>query len=149
VGLVMGHFCRGSHHFRLFPDSPPTPAPTRRGSSGAEVAADPWRAAPMLLELGQRGIAVLDWPQSNERACPASQRLRDLIVDGKLRHPGDHDLDRAVEVAIATQVPRGWRIDRPGGRGARDEPIDPLVALLMAVDRALAPKREVKLLGWL
>ena len=117
--------------------------------SVAEVAADPWRAAPMLLELGQRGIAVLDWPQSNERVCPASQRLRDLIVDRKLRHPGDRDLDRAVEIAIARQVPRGWRIDRPGGRGARDEPIDPLTALVMALDRALAPRREVKLLGWL
>jgi phage terminase large subunit-like protein len=114
-----------------------------------EVAADPWRAAPMLLELGQRGITVLDWPQSNERVCPASQRLRDLIVEGKLRHPGDQDLDRAVGIAVARQVPRGWRIDRPGGRGARDEPIDPLVALLMATDRALAPRPEVKLLGWL
>jgi phage terminase large subunit-like protein len=114
-----------------------------------EVAADPWRAAPMLLELGQRGITVLDWPQSNERVCPASQRLRDLIVDGKLRHPGDQDLDRAVELAVARQVSRGWRIDRPGGRGARDEPIDPLVALMMAVEQALAPKHEVKLLGWL
>jgi phage terminase large subunit-like protein len=103
----------------------------------------------MLLELGQRGIAVLDWPQSNERVCPASQRLRDLIVDGKLRHPGDQDLDRAVEIAIARQVPRGWRIDRPGGRGARDEPIDPVVALMMACERALAPRSEVKLLGWL
>jgi phage terminase large subunit-like protein len=117
--------------------------------SVAEVAADPWRAAPLLLELGQRGITVLDWPQSNERVCPASQRLRDLIVDGRLRHPGDRDLDRAVEIAVARQVPRGWRIDRPGGRGARDEPIDPLVALLMAVERALAPRSEVKLLGWL
>ena len=75
---------------------------------------------------------MLDWPQSNERVCPASQRLRDLIVDGKLRHPGDQDLDRAVEIASARQVPRGWRIDRPGGRGARDEPIDPLTALIMA-----------------
>jgi hypothetical protein len=114
-----------------------------------EVAADPWRAAPMLLELGQRGISVLDWPQSNERVCPASQRLRDLIVEGKLRQPGDEDLHRAVALAVAKQVPRGWRIDRPGGRGARDEPIDPLVALLMATDRCLAPSREVKLLGWL
>jgi phage terminase large subunit-like protein len=115
----------------------------------AEVCSDPWKAAPMLLELGQRGITVLDWPQSNERACPASQRLRDVIVEGKLRHPGDADLDRAVALAVARQVPRGWRIDRPGGRGARDEPIDPLVALMMAVDRALAPKPETRLLGWL
>jgi phage terminase large subunit-like protein len=115
----------------------------------AEVAADPWRAAPMLLELGQRGITVLDWPQSNERVCPASQRLRDLIVERKLRHPGEADLDRAVALAVARQVPRGWRIDRPGGRGARDEPIDPLVALMMAVERALAPRPEVRLLGWL
>jgi phage terminase large subunit-like protein len=114
-----------------------------------EVAADPWRAAPMLLELGQRGIRVLDWPQSNERACPASQRLRELIVEGKLRQPGDEDLDRAVALAIARQVPRGWRIDRPGGRGARDEPIDPLVALMMSVERAVAPRAETKLLGWL
>ena len=35
------------------------------------------------------------------------------------------------------------------GAGARDEPIDPLVALMMALDRALAPRPEVKLLGWL
>jgi len=83
-------------------------------------------------------------------SCPASQRLRELIVEGKLRHPGDEHLDRAVAIAVARQVPRGWRIDRPGGRGARDEPIDPLVALLMATDRCLAPKREpTRLLGWL
>jgi hypothetical protein len=40
--------------------------------------------------------------------------------------------------------------DRPSRRTwARDEPIDPLIALMMAVDRCLAPKPEVKLLGWL
>ena len=37
----------------------------------------------------------------------------------------------------------------PRWAGSEDEPIDPLTALIMALDRALAPKREVKLLGWL
>ena len=95
-------------------------------------------------------ITVLDWPQSNERVCPASQRLRELIVDGKLRHPGDRALDRAVEIAIARKVPRGWRIDRPGGRGARDEPIDPVSGTDdgPSIGRWLRSARS-ELLGWL
>ncbi len=76
----------------------------------------------------------------------ASERLHAAIVEKRLRHPGDRDLDRHVAGAVAKQTGRGWRLDK----SERSAQIDAVVALAMAVERAQAPKPEPpRLLGWL
>ena len=110
-----------------------------------EAAFDPWHFGPAALDLGQRGLRMVEYPQRNERMVPAAARLHAAVSEGRLRHPGDELLDRAASLAIAKLVPRGWRLNRAR---AQDE-IDPLTALSIAVDRAEAPHPEPALIGFL
>ena len=54
-----------------------------------ECTFDPWRAAQIGQELQQRGIRVSAFPQHDARMIPASQRLYDAVVEGRLVH-GDN-----------------------------------------------------------
>jgi phage terminase large subunit-like protein len=111
----------------------------------AEVVADPWRFQQSMLELAERGVPVTEFPQSNARMGPASERLHAAIVEGRLRHPDDPALNAHVRQAIARDTPRGWRIDKLKSR----DNIDACVALAMAVEAAEAPVPEVSFIGWL
>ena len=54
-------------------------------------------------------------------------------------------MGRVVATAIARRTRRGWRIDK-----ARDgDRIDAVVAMAIAVDRALEGVPQVELIGWL
>jgi len=75
---------------------------------------------------------------------PASEGLHAAIVEGRLTHPGDPDLDRHVASAVAKDTARGWRLDK----SARAAQIDAVIALAMAVERAEAPGQKAELLGW-
>jgi Terminase large subunit, endonuclease domain len=96
-----------------------------------ECAFDPWRAGQIGQELGSRGIRVSAFPQHDARMIPASQRLYDAIVEGRLVHPNDPQLTAHVAAAIARHGRRGWGIDKAN----RSDKIDAVVALCMAVDR--------------
>ena len=68
------------------------------------------------------------------------------VVERRLRHPGDSDLDRHLAGAVAKATGRGWRLDK----SERSAQIDAVVALAMAVERAQAPQAApVQLLGWI
>jgi phage terminase large subunit-like protein len=112
-----------------------------------EVAFDPWHFGPQALDLGRRGLTMVEFPQRNERMTVASARLHAAVSEGRLKHPGDPDLDRAAMQAVAKQLPRGWRIDRPK---CAHVDTDPLIALAIAVDRAEAPQPEgTRIFGYL
>jgi phage terminase large subunit-like protein len=76
---------------------------------------------------------------------PASERLHAAIVEGRLQHPDNPDLNAHVRAAIARDTPRGWRIDKLKSR----DNIDACVALAMAVEAAEQRTPAVELLGWL
>jgi phage terminase large subunit-like protein len=111
----------------------------------AEVAFDPWRFQQGALELAERGIPVTEFPQSNARMGPASERLHAAIVEKRLRHLDDPVLNSHVRAAIARDTPRGWRIDKAKSR----DNIDACVALAMAVEAAEQPAPTVELLGYI
>ena len=110
-----------------------------------EVIADAWRFQQSMLELAERGIPVVEFPQSNARMGPASERLHAAIVERRLSHPDDPVLNAHVRQAIARDTPRGWRLDKLKSR----DNIDAVVALAMAVESAESPTPTVELLGWL
>jgi len=110
-----------------------------------EVVADPWRFQQSMLELAERGILIMDFPQSNARMGPASERLHAAIVERRLTHRDDEALNRHVRQAIARDTPRGWRLDKLKSR----DTIDAVVALAMSVEATEAPVASVELLGWL
>jgi phage terminase large subunit-like protein len=81
-------------------------------ASIVECAYDPWRFQAPALEPAERGIPIVEFPQSNARIGPASERLHAAIVEGRLSHPDDSSLNAHVRAAIARDTPRGWRIDK-------------------------------------
>ena len=75
-----------------------------------------------------------------------SENLHRLVVEHRLRHPGDGELDRHVAAAVAKPTPRGWRLVK----AADSLQIDGVIALAMAAERASAPVPEPpRVLGWL
>lgn len=110
-----------------------------------EVAYDPWRFRAEAMRLEEAGLPMVEFPQTNVRMVPASESLFSAIVERRLSHPDDPELNRHVAHAIAKQTPRGWRIDK----ATQGEQVDAVVALAMAVDRATQPERRAEFLGWL
>lgn len=114
--------------------------------SVVELAFDPWRYQAEALRLERdHGVNAVQFPQSHSRMTAASENLHRIIVEGKLTHPGDPELDRHIAATVARKTGRGWRIDKLG----KDEQIDAVVALAMACERAEVRPEPVKLLAWI
>ena len=93
-------------------------------------------------------MRVSQFPQSDARMVPASQRLSAAIMENRLKHPGDPALDAHVAAAVVKQGTRGGRIAHAGGRHSSNR-IDAAIALAMACDRAENQPAPAKLIGWL
>ncbi len=112
----------------------------------AEVVADPWRWGQASLELERDlGLVCVQYPQTDVRMVPASQRLREATVDGRLTLPADRQLAVHAANAVQRHGRRGWRLERPD----RGSPIDGLVALCMALDRAEQRPEPARFIGWI
>lgn len=110
-----------------------------------EVAYDPWRFRSEALRLEESGLPMTEFPQSHGRMVPASERLYSAVVERRLTHPDDPELNAHVANAIAKQTDRGWRIDK-----SRDGvQVDSVIALAMALERAERPVQPTRLLGWI
>jgi phage terminase large subunit-like protein len=109
-----------------------------------EAVYDPWQGALLAETMEQRGLTAVSYPQSDARLCPASERLYRAVVEGRIVHDGHPQLAAHVRTAVAKQKRSGWRLHRAG----RD-PIDAVIALAMALDRAEHVQQPVQLLGWL
>jgi phage terminase large subunit-like protein len=99
----------------------------------------------MAQEWEQRGITAVEFPQSDARMIPACERLYDAIVQQRLVHSDDPDLNRHVHAAVARHTRRGWRLEKPD----RTTNIEAAVALAMAVQAHAYQPETVELLGWL
>jgi phage terminase large subunit-like protein len=109
-----------------------------------EAAYDPWQGALLAETMEQRGLTAVQFPQSDSRMQPASERLYRAVNEQRLVHDGDPVLAAHVHAAVAKQTRRGWRLHRAGA-----EPIDAVIALAIALDRAEHVEPPVALLGWL
>jgi phage terminase large subunit-like protein len=96
------------------------------------VSYDPWRFRESAFELERRGLRAIEWPQTDGRMVPASEHLYAAVVERRLQHPDDEDLNRHVACAVAKSTARGWRLWKVDDQ----KPIDAVVALAMAVDSA-------------
>jgi phage terminase large subunit-like protein len=110
-----------------------------------ELAFDPWRAQQAALELERDGMTCVVWPQTDARACPASDRLHRALIEGRLTLPPDPKLAEHATNVIQRHSRRGWRLDAP----SRSDNIDGIVALMMGLDRLEHRPEPVRLVGWL
>lgn len=110
-----------------------------------EVMFDPWRFGQAAQELERERIVVTQFPQTDARMVPASDRLYQAVVGKRLVLP-DHDEMRAhMANTIAKHSRRGWRLDKP----SLDQPNDSIIALAMALEALENQPQPVEVLGWL
>ena len=67
------------------------------------------------------------------------------MLEKRLTHPGDPDLDRHIAACVARQTDRGTRLDKAKSR----DQIDAAISLAMAVERSQQPVETVAFVGWL
>jgi phage terminase large subunit-like protein len=111
-----------------------------------EVVYDPWRAAVIVKAFEQRRIKCTQWPWTDARVIPAASALYDAIVEQRIVHPGDEELDRHMALVIGRPTRRGLRVDKAN----ETDQIDGASALLMAHEAATAPDApKAEILGYL
>lgn len=110
-----------------------------------ELSYDPWRARQLALELEQRRIRTVQFPQTAARMHPASEALYRAVIERRLTHPDDADLNRHIAAAVSKSTVRGWQLAKAPGGGN----VDGAIALAMAVSRAAELQPEARLVGWL
>ena len=103
-----------------------------------EVAYDPAffeRSAQVLLD---RGVPMVNFPQTHSRMIPACGNAYDLIANTKIRHDGNPTFTDQVLSAAQRTTDMGWRLSK--GRSKRK--IDSCIAMVMMLDRITAPDPE-------
>jgi phage terminase large subunit-like protein len=102
-----------------------------------ELVCDPTYWQDEMFQWSDAGITVVEYPNTIQRTVPATAKLFEFIMSGKIVHNGDAPLARHLENCILKSDSKG------GARITKDYrnpklKIDNAVALLMAVDRASA-----------
>ena len=88
-----------------------------------------------MFQWADAGIQVVEYPNTISRTVPATSKLYEAIMNGKLVHNGDAALARHLENCILkVDSQRGARITKDY-RNPKLK-IDLAIALLMAYDRA-------------
>lgn len=106
-----------------------------------EVACDPFRWQRSMEVLQEKGVPIVEFPSTSaRRMVPATQKVMDAVLDGKLVHDGNGLLARHVGNAVT-------KVDNLGSRIVKDQrnsprKIDAAVAMTIAVDRALTGRIE-------
>lgn len=99
-----------------------------------EIAYDPYRFEAIAQDLGDEGLWVVEFMQTDNRMVPASSGLYQAIMEQQLQHSGDPVLAEHVKNVAAVHTQSGWRIHKKKAK----RPMDAAVALAMAVARAQA-----------
>jgi phage terminase large subunit-like protein len=89
--------------------------------------------------LADEGLPMVEVAQSPERMTPILGSLLELIKRGELHHDGDPLLRQHVLNAVPRFNERGFTLQKSKSRGR----IDGVIALSLAVDRAMRKERPV------
>lgn len=101
---------------------------------GPVFAYDPHLYGSHADSLADDGLNLVEFPQTDMRMIPASQRLYEWIMNGWLTHDGDKLARRHVRSVTAKEKERGWRISKVVGSNKH---VDFAIALAMALASAL------------
>lgn len=98
------------------------------------VAYDRWAFERSAQQLQDEGLPMVEFPMTNLRTVPASNRLYEAVMARRVLHDGDPVLAQHVANGVTRDTDRGWRL----AKGKATGPIDALIAVLMAHDLATA-----------
>ena len=99
-----------------------------------EIAYDRWGAVQMSQNLEDAGFTVVPFGQGFKDMSPASKELMRLALDGRLAHGGHPVLAWMADNITVRQDPAG---NIKPDKAKSTEKIDGIVALIMALDRAI------------
>lgn len=102
----------------------------------AEVVYDPHQFQESAELLEEQGMVLVEFPQTDARMAPASEKLYELIGAGRVVHDGDPVLRAHMLAAVPSETERGRRISKRKSR----QQIDGAIASAMAANRALFAK---------
>ncbi len=106
-----------------------------------EIVCDPSYYQDEMYQWAEVGLAVTEYPNTINRTVPATAKLNEAILAGRIKHNGDAALGRHLDNCILKiDSNRGARITKDY-RNPRLK-IDLAIALLMAYDRATARLEE-------
>jgi len=107
----------------------------RNNPNCREIVCDPSYWQDEMFQWSDAGMQVVEYPNTISRTVPATAKLFEGIMNGKIKHNGDASLGRHLENCILkVDSYRGARITKDY-RNPRMK-IDLAIALLMAYDRA-------------
>ena len=100
-----------------------------------EIVCDPAYWQDEMFQWAEAGMQVVEYPNTISRTVPATAKLYEAIMNGKLKHNGDAALGRHLDnCVLKIDSQRGARITKDY-RNPKLK-IDLAIALLMAYDRA-------------
>jgi phage terminase large subunit-like protein len=102
-----------------------------------EIAIDRWNATQISVELGNDGFTVFPMGQGFASMSAPAKELEHLILDAKLRHGGNPVLRWMADCVSVMQDASGNIKPVKPDRIKSGKRIDGIVALTMAVDRAV------------
>jgi phage terminase large subunit-like protein len=108
------------------------------------IAYDPAFIQQSVQELEMQGLPMVEWPQTNPRMVPASERLYEAILNGEIEHNGDATLARHIR-NCEQRLTRdgGWRLDKSTDTKKKNDGGIALAMLIaLATMAAPAPKHE-------
>lgn len=102
-----------------------------------EIGFDKWNAQQLCNELLEDGLPMVEVPQNTGGMYPGSKKLEELVFGKRLRHGGNPVLRYAAgNVALLYDSNENFRPDKK--RSKSNGRIDPIVATVMALSRAVA-----------
>lgn len=98
-----------------------------------EISYDKFNAMHLVSELQDAGLTMVEFPQTITHVAPPTMELKNLVLQGRLRHGGNPILRWMVEnVAVISDVNGNQRLSKK----ASNARIDGLAALVNALGRA-------------
>lgn len=91
---------------------------------------DPHAISWVAEDLENEGLALYEWPQTDQHMCPATQALYEAIIDRRLAHDGDPALARHIKAAKVKTTPRGGQRLVKSEKGRK---IDGAISLAIAI----------------
>lgn len=104
-----------------------------------EIAFDRWGATQMVQDLEGMGFTVIPFGQGFRDMSPPTKELLKLVLEGRINHGGNPVLRWMADNAVARTDPAGnIKLDKQKST----EKIDGMIALIMALDRAIRHETE-------
>lgn len=99
-----------------------------------EFAYDPWRTTQLAQTLRDQGIETVEYRQTIQNMSPAMFELEAAITSGRFHHAGNPVMDWMAANVTAKVDAKGNIYPR---KDSQDNKIDGMIALIMAVGRAM------------